>query len=138
MYSNNRNYYGGEIILSKKRYKHKRLPFCVKAINASFNEQYSKICEEFNELGAENANLSNRLTKNKSIRPIDIEKAFLEAFDVSQSAQTYMHVLINNFGKHNSLTFDKLYTKALTKNANREYYAKDENVFDIADWGDDK
>ena len=47
------------------------------------------------------------------------EKAFLEAFDISQAAQGYMHLLLIIFGKHYCLDFNSLFNKAIKKNNDR-------------------
>lgn len=73
--------------MSKKRFKHKKLPFCVKVLDNDLGEQFKKIAEEFGELGEENSNLLNKINRKEYISAVDIEKAFLEAFDISQAAQ---------------------------------------------------
>lgn len=123
-----------------KRYKEKNIkhPFCVKIENAEIEAQYNKVVEEFMELGMENANVLNKLRKSaikrmpeNNITRTDIEKAFMEAFDVSQAAQGYMWILANKYGKHFGFTFNNLFDKAIEKNADRGYYGKD---FNMADW----
>lgn len=122
-----------------KRYKEKhiKMPFCVKILDASLKEQFHKVIEEFEELGTENANLLNKADRKEHISADDIKRAFLEAFDVSQAAQSYMRLLILIFGKHYCLTFDDLFDKAIYKNKKRKYY-EEAPPFDILDWGDDK
>lgn len=121
-----------------KRYKvkHIKLPFCVKVANAYLGEQFNKVAEEFRELGSENANLLNKINKasktnENKITKNDIEKAFMEAFDISQAAQGYMWLLSNIYGKHYGFTFDNLFDKSIQKNADRGYYCED---FNMADW----
>ena len=123
--------------MSKKKFKHKKLPFCKKLLDNDLKEQFSKVAEEFTELGAENANLLNKINRKQYISIEEIEKAFFEAFDVSQAAQSYMRLLFIIFGKHYCLDFDTFFDRALKKNADRKYYFEDE-PFDVADWGDDK
>ena len=106
----------------RNKRNHIKLPFCTKILDATLKEQYHKVVEEFEELGVENANILNKANKKHHITAEDIEKAFLEAFDVSQAAQSYMRLLILNFGKHYCLDFDKLFEKAISKNSNRNYY----------------
>lgn len=122
--------------MSKKRFKHKKLPFCVKVLDNDLGEQFKKIAEEFGELGEENSNLLNKINRKEYISAVDIEKAFLEAFDISQAAQGYMHLLLIIFGKHYCLDFNSLFNKAIKKNSDRGYYEYE--PFDVADWGDDK
>lgn len=130
--------FGGEKM--GKRYKEKniKLPFCVKAENAEIKAQYNKIVEEFVELGEENANVLNKLRKSaikrtpeNNVTRTDIEKAYMEAFDVMQAAQGYMQVLADKYGKHFGFTFNSMFEKSIQKNADRGYYGED---FNMANW----
>lgn len=116
--------------MSKKRFKHKRLPFCKKLLDNDLAGQFSKIGEEFSELGTENANLLNKISRNQHISADEIERAFQEAFDISQASQSYMHLLLITFGKHYCLNFDNFFERSIKKNADRGYYLEDK-PFDV-------
>lgn len=101
------------------------MPFCKKLLDNDLAEQFSKIGEEFCELAAENANLLNKISRTQYIAIDEIKKAFFEAFDVSQAAQSYMRLLFILFGKHYSLDFDTFFDNAIKKNADRGYYIEE-------------
>lgn len=102
--------------------KYKKYPFPLKFKNANLDMQFVKIAEEFGELGAENANLLNKIRRGEKIRLEDIKKAVFEAFDVSQAAQTYIYLIGEIFGKHYCIDVDKLVEQKIKINTERGYY----------------
>lgn len=102
--------------------KYKKYPFPLKFKNAKLDMQFVKIAEEFGELGAENANLLNKIRRGEKIRLEDIKKAVYEAFDVAQAAQTYIYLMGELFGKHYCIDVDKLVEQKIKINTERGYY----------------
>lgn len=49
--------------MGRNHLRHRRMPCVEKYKSAPFLAQFSKISEEFCELGAENANLANKIKK---------------------------------------------------------------------------
>ena len=110
--------------MGRNHLRHRRLPCVEKHKKAPYLAQFGKIGEEFGELGAENANLANKIRKGERITRQDIEKAYLEAFDISQAAQQYMYIIHEQFGKPFCFTVDEMFEKGINKNKVRGYYDK--------------
>lgn len=109
--------------MGRNHLRHRRLP-CVESIKSSVFGTVRKIGEEFGELGAENANLANKIRKGERITRQDVERAYLEAFDISQAAQQYMYIIHEQFGKPFCFTVDEMFEKGINKNKVRGYYDK--------------
>ncbi len=114
--------------MGRNHLRHRRMPCVEKYKSALFLAQFSKISEEFCELGAENANLANKIKKGERITRQDVEKAYLEAFDVSQAAQQYMYIIHKKFGKHYCFTVDEMFDKGINKNKVRGYYDSEGDI----------
>ena len=83
-----------EILRNRKKDRHVKLPFCIKAKGTDLGKQFKKIAEEFAELGAENAIILNKIQVKQDISINNIKNTFFEAFDISQATQTYMYLLM--------------------------------------------
>lgn len=105
-----------------EKLKHKKYKFPLKFRNNKLDMQFVKVAEEFGELGAENANLLNKIRRGEKISLEDIKKAVFEAFDVSQAAQTYIYLMGELFGKHYCIDVDKLVEQKIKINTERGYY----------------
>lgn len=105
-----------------EKLKHKKYKFPLKFRNNKLDMQFVKVAEEFGELGAENANLLNKIRRGEKITLEDIKKAVFEAFDVSQAAQTYIYIMGELFGKHYCIDVDKLVEQKIKINTERGYY----------------
>lgn len=97
--NNIRKYYeqnisADEILRNRKKDRHVKLPFCIKAKGTDLGKQFKKIAEEFAELGAENAIILNKIQAKQDISINNIKNTFFEAFDISQATQTYMYLII--------------------------------------------
>lgn len=97
--NNIRKYYeqnisADEILRNRKKDRHVKLPFCIKAKGTDLGKQFKKIAEEFAELGAENAIILNKIQAKQDISINNIKNTFFEAFDISQATQTYMYLLM--------------------------------------------
>lgn len=97
--NNIRKYYeqnisADEILRNRKKDRHVKLPFCIKAKGTDLGKQFKKIAEEFAELGAENAIILNKIQAKQDITLNNIKNTFFEAFDISQATQTYMYLLM--------------------------------------------
>lgn len=109
--NNIRKYYeqnisADEILRNRKKDRHVKLPFCIKAKGTDLGKQFKKIAEEFAELGAENAIILNKIQTKQDITLNNIRNTFFEAFDISQATQTYMH-LINKKYEEDDWGWDK-------------------------------
>lgn len=109
--NNLRKYYeqnisADEILRNRKKDRHVKLPFCIKAKGTDLGKQFKKIAEEFAELGAENAIILNKIQTKQDITLNNIRNTFFEAFDISQATQTYMH-LINKKYEEDDWGWDK-------------------------------
>lgn len=97
--NNLRKYYeqnisADEILRNRKKDRHVKLPFCIKAKGTDLGKQFKKIAEEFAELGAENAIILNKIQAKQDISINNIKNTFFEAFDISQATQTYMYLIM--------------------------------------------
>lgn len=97
--NNIRKYYeqnisADEILRNRKKDRHVKLPFCIKAKGTDLGKQFKKIAEEFAELGAENAIILNKIQAKQDISINNIKNTFFEAFDISQATQTYMYLIM--------------------------------------------
>ncbi len=97
--NNIRKYYeqnisADEILRNRKKDRHVKLPFCIKAKGTDLGKQFKKIAEEFAELGAENAIILNKIQAKQDITLNNIRNTFFEAFDISQATQTYMYLIM--------------------------------------------
>lgn len=97
--NNLRKYYeqnisANEILRNRKKDRHVKLPFCIKAKGTDLGKQFKKIAEEFAELGAENAIILNKIQAKQDISINNIKNTFFEAFDISQATQTYMYLIM--------------------------------------------
>lgn len=97
--NNLRKYYeqnisADEILRNRKKDRHVKLPFCIKARGTDLGKQFKKIAEEFAELGAENAIILNKIQVKQDITINNIKNTFFEAFDISQATQTYMYLIM--------------------------------------------
>lgn len=97
--NNIRKYYeqnisADEILRNRKKDRHVKLPFCIKAKGTDLGKQFKKIAEEFAELGAENAIILNKIQVKQDITLNNIKNTFFEAFDISQATQTYMYLIM--------------------------------------------
>lgn len=97
--NNLRKYYeqnisADEILRNRKKDRHVKLPFCIKAKGTDLGKQFKKIAEEFAELGAENAIILNKIQTKQDISINNIKNTFFEAFDISQATQTYMYLIM--------------------------------------------
>lgn len=97
--NNLRKYYeqnisADEILRNRKKDRHVKLPFCIKAKGTDLGKQFKKIAEEFAELGAENAIILNKIQAKQDITLNNIRNTFFEAFDISQATQTYMYLIM--------------------------------------------
>lgn len=97
--NNIRKYYeqnisADEILRNRKKDRHVKLPFCIKAKGTDLGKQFKKIAEEFAELGAENAIILNKIQTKQDISINNIKNTFFEAFDISQATQTYMYLIM--------------------------------------------
>lgn len=97
--NNIRKYYeqnisADEILRNRKKDRHVKLPFCIKAKGTDLGKQFKKIAEEFAELGAENAIILNKIQDKQDISINNIKNTFFEAFDISQATQTYMYLIM--------------------------------------------
>ncbi|WP_302177307.1 hypothetical protein [Megamonas funiformis] len=97
--NNIRKYYAqninaDEILRNRKKDRHIKLPFCIKARGTDLGKQFKKIAEEFAELGAENAIILNKIQAKQDISINNIKNTFFEAFDISQATQTYMYLIM--------------------------------------------
>lgn len=97
--NNLRKYYeqnisADEILRNRKKERHVKLPFCIKAKGTDLGKQFKKIAEEFAELGAENAIILNKIQAKQDININNIKNTFFEAFDISQATQTYMYLIM--------------------------------------------
>lgn len=97
--NNIRKYYeqnisADEILRNRKKDRHVKLPFCIKAKGTDLGKQFKKIAEEFAELGAENAIILNKIQTKQDITLNNIRNTFFEAFDISQATQTYMYLIM--------------------------------------------
>ena len=97
--NNLRKYYeqnisADEILRNRKKDRHVKLPFCIKAKGTDLGKQFKKIAEEFAELGAENAIILNKIQVKQDITINNIKNTFFEAFDISQATQTYMYLIM--------------------------------------------
>lgn len=97
--NNIRKYYeqnisADEILRNRKKDRHVKLPFCIKAKGTDLGKQFKKIAEEFAELGAENAIILNKIQAKQDITLNNIKNTFFEAFDISQATQTYMYLIM--------------------------------------------
>jgi len=110
--------------MSKKRFKHKKLPICYKFINNDLYNQNMKVIEEFMEQQKEFSNIDYKLRIKKNLTYEDIEKFALELFDLSQVAQQNIYLLEKQFGGHFCFTADSMIEKAIQKNKIRGYYDK--------------
>ena len=104
-----------------KRFKHKQLPACKKFDKAFIPEQFSKIVEEFQEIAEAYAIFCRKNTIGKANRE-DFKNLVLEAFDVSQSAQQFIHIAAKRLGNKYCLDEEAIYDIAIKKNAVRGYY----------------
>ena len=83
--NNIRKYYeqnisADEILRNRKKDRHIKLPFCIKARGTDLGKQFKKIAEEFAELGAENAIILNKIQAKQDISINNIKNTFFEAF----------------------------------------------------------
>lgn len=97
--NNIRKYYSqnisaDEILRNRKKDRHIKLPFCIKAKGMDLGKQFKKIAEEFAELGVENAIILNKIQSKQDITLNNIKNTFFEAFDISQATQTYMYLIM--------------------------------------------
>lgn len=97
--NNLRKYYeqnisADEILRNRKKDRHVKLPFCIKAKGTDLGKQFKKIAEEFAELGTENAIILNKIQAKQDISINNIKNTFFEAFDISQATQTYMYLIM--------------------------------------------
>lgn len=97
--NNLRKYYeqnisADEILRNRKKDRHLKLSFCIKAKGTDLGKQFKKVAEEFAELGAENAIILNKIQAKQDISINNIKNTFFEAFDISQATQTYMYLIM--------------------------------------------
>ena len=107
--------------MSQKRFKHRRLPICKKFDSANTSKQYQKVIEEFCEFVGAYANASRKADLEQGERN-HFKDIMLEAFDLSQVVQQFIHIAIKNHGKYYNISEDDVYTEGINKNAIRGYY----------------
>lgn len=108
-------------ILSRKRFKFRRLPACRKFDNATMQQQHAKVVSEFREWAEAYADCCRKADKRIMGRE-DFAHLMSESFDLVQVAQQFIHIAIKNHGGHYAMTEDDVYSSGFKKNNDRGYY----------------
>lgn len=108
-------------ILSKKRFKFRRLPACRKFDDATMQQQQAKVVSEFREWAEAYAMCCRKADMGITSRE-DFTHLMSDSFDLVQVAQQFIHIAIKNHGGHYAMTEDDVYNSGFKKNNDRDYY----------------
>lgn len=105
--------------MSKMRFRRK--PHVKKFDSLTVADEQQKVMSELMEFASAYADCCRKAERGELDRA-DFTHLLDEAFDVSQSAQQFIHIAVLRHGKHYALTEDEVYNNGLEKNARRGYY----------------
>lgn len=110
--------------MSRKKFRHRKMPVCYKYINAGIYEQNKKVIEEFMEQQNEFANIDRKI-REKRLTMNDIISYGKELANLSQAAQQNIYILAEQFGNQFCFSADSIIDETIEKNAKRGYYEKE-------------